>query len=197
MARPSRVPVASPIEEGNRRAELIRTAGRLFREKGFEATTIRDIAAAVGMRSGSPFYHFKSKQDLLKAVMIEGLDAALVGMRAVAGRGAPPEAIFRDLVHAHLRLILDPANDFSILLYEWRSLTDESRVEVIAAKDRYEEVWRVALEPLVAEGRIGGGRLAHLFVFGALNWIVQWYHHEGGLSIEQVAQQAVDFLLRP
>ena len=197
MARPSRAPVAPPAEEGNRRAELIRTAGRLFREKGFEATTIRDIAAAVGMRSGSPFYHFKSKQDLLKAVMIEGLDAALVGMRAVAGRGAPPEAIFRDLVHAHLRLILDPANDFSILLYEWRSLTDESRAEVIAAKDRYEEVWRVALEPLVAEGRIGGGRLAHLFVFGALNWIVQWYHHEGGLSIEQVAQQAVDFLLRP
>ena len=79
MARPSRAPVAPPAEEGNRRAELIRTAGRLFREKGFDATTIRDIAAAVGMRSGSPFYHFKSKQDLLKAVMIEGLDVALVG----------------------------------------------------------------------------------------------------------------------
>ncbi|HOG03511.1 MAG TPA: helix-turn-helix domain-containing protein, partial [Accumulibacter sp.] len=61
--------------EANRRDELLRAAARLFVEKGFDATTTRDIAEAVGMRSGSPFYHFRSKQDLLKAAMIEGLEA--------------------------------------------------------------------------------------------------------------------------
>ena len=61
--------------EPNRRAELLRAAAKLFVEKGFDATTTRDIAEAVGMRSGSPFYHFRSKQELLKAAMIEGLDA--------------------------------------------------------------------------------------------------------------------------
>ena len=81
MARSEKKPAArkaAAAAEGNRRAELIRAAGRLFVDKGFDATTIRDIAAAVGMRSGSPFYHFKSKQDMLKAVMIEGLTAAAV-----------------------------------------------------------------------------------------------------------------------
>src|SRR3990167_7336826 len=80
MARSERKPAprkAAASDEGNRRAELIRAAGRLFVDKGFDATTIRDIADAVGMRSGSPFYHFKSKQEMLKAVMIEGLQAAL------------------------------------------------------------------------------------------------------------------------
>ncbi|MFA7280499.1 MAG: helix-turn-helix domain-containing protein, partial [Sterolibacterium sp.] len=64
---------APVVEETNRRAELVRAAGRLFREQGYEATTIRDIAAAVGMRSGSPFYHFKSKEDMLKTVVLEGM----------------------------------------------------------------------------------------------------------------------------
>ena len=60
---------ASAATPDNRRADLIRVAARLFREKGFDGTTIRDIAHAVGMRSGSPFYHFANKHELLMAVM--------------------------------------------------------------------------------------------------------------------------------
>src|SRR5678815_5344128 len=56
----------------NRRGELVRAAAQLFREKGFEGTTIREIAGAVGMQSGSPFYHFANKHELLMAVMEEG-----------------------------------------------------------------------------------------------------------------------------
>src|SRR5512146_1977034 len=64
-------------DDGNRRAELLRSAARLFRRKGFHATSTRDIAAAVGMQSGSPFYHFKSKGALLFAVMEEGMRWAI------------------------------------------------------------------------------------------------------------------------
>src|SRR6476646_11454932 len=61
----------------NRRGELVRAAAQLFREKGFEGTTVRDIANAVGMQSGSPFYHFGSKVEMLVAVMEEGLRQGL------------------------------------------------------------------------------------------------------------------------
>ena len=62
---------ASPAEDaGNRRGDILRAAGKLFREKGYKATTIRDIAGAVNMRSGSPFYHFKTKHDMLLAVVL-------------------------------------------------------------------------------------------------------------------------------
>jgi AcrR family transcriptional regulator len=59
-------------DSGNRRLVLLSAAARLFRKQGFDATSTRDIAAAVGMHSGSPFYHFKSKGALLYAVMAEG-----------------------------------------------------------------------------------------------------------------------------
>src|SRR5512133_1994182 len=70
-------------DDGNRRVELLRSAARLFRRKGFHATSTRDIAAAVGMRSGSPFYHFKSKGALLYAVMEEGMRSAIARQQGV------------------------------------------------------------------------------------------------------------------
>src|SRR5450830_1953828 len=69
-------------DDGNRRHELITAAARLFRDKGFDATSTRDIAAAVGMHSGSPFYHFKSKGALLYAVMDEGMRSAIARQSA-------------------------------------------------------------------------------------------------------------------
>ena len=73
---------AGERDDGNRRQQLLRAAARLFRLQGFDATSTRDIAAAVGMRSGSPFYHFENKEALLAAVMEEGMERALAHQRA-------------------------------------------------------------------------------------------------------------------
>jgi len=67
----------TPAQNGNRREDLLRVCARLFREKGFDGTSIRDISQAAGMHSGSPFYHFKSKQEMLVAVMEQGLTEGL------------------------------------------------------------------------------------------------------------------------
>ena len=96
----------------NRRAELVRAAAQLFREKGFDGTTIRDIAGAVGMQSGSPFYHFANKHELLMAVMEEGLRL-----------GLDPVERFRRLVRTHYGILHDTGSDFiPVMLYDWRSL---------------------------------------------------------------------------
>ncbi len=186
-------------EEPNRRAELIRSAGRLFREQGYAATTIRDIAAAVGMRSGSPFYHFKSKQEILKAVVLEGLNSALAGMAAVTGEGLGPRETFRGLIRAHLDTILEHGGDFvPVLLYEWRSLSDESRAEIVALKNRYEAVWQKTLKDLKKAGLIrADAKLSRLLIFGALNWTAQWYRPDGALSIDDIADQTAELFLCP
>ena len=86
-------------DDGNRRHALLSAAALLFRQKGFAATTTRDIAAAAGMQSGSPFYHFKSKNALLYAVMEEGMHTALARQNKVVSApdfrepaGRPPIA---------------------------------------------------------------------------------------------------------
>jgi AcrR family transcriptional regulator len=184
-------------EEGNRKAELVRAAGRLFREKGYEATTIRDIADAVGMRSGSPFYHFKSKQDMLKAVMLEGLEQVRRAIEDAAARKRSPKEKLRAMVRAHLATILGPGADFvPVLLYEWRALPDEMRTDIIAVKDRYEAIWDAMLRELKQAGLLHkDDKVTRLFLLGALNWVVQWYRPGERYSIEEIAGRAVEFVL--
>ena len=191
--------VAAVAEEGNRRAELIREAGRLFRDKGYAATTVRDIAAAVGMRSGSPFYHFKSKQELLKAVVLEGMQAALAAIEDVVARRLDPRATFQALIRAHFDTILEHGGDFvPVLLHDWRSLSDESRAEIVAIKDRYEAIWQKTLKDLQRAGLIrDDSRLARLLIFGSINWTAQWYRADGKLSIDQLAEKTAEFFLVP
>jgi AcrR family transcriptional regulator len=96
----------------NRRGELVRAAAQLFREKGFEATTIRDIAGAVGMQSGSPFYHFANKHELLMAVMEEGLRLGLERSHAVVeAAGLTPVERFRRLVRAHYGILHETGSE--------------------------------------------------------------------------------------
>ncbi|MBI5922786.1 MAG: TetR/AcrR family transcriptional regulator [Betaproteobacteria bacterium] len=184
-------------EEPNRRAELVRAAGRLFREQGYDATTIRDIAAAVGMRSGSPFYHFKSKQDLLKTVVLEGMHAALAAIEAVLAQRLPPRETFHALIRAHLDTILVSGGDFApVLLHEWRSLSPESRAEIVASKDRYEKIWQKTLTDLKRANLIADdSSLARLLIIGSINWTAQWYRPDGKLSIDKLAKRTANFFL--
>jgi AcrR family transcriptional regulator len=108
--------------EANRRAALLRAAARLFVEKGFAATTTRDIAEAVGMRSGSPFYHFRSKQELLKAAMIEGLETGYRRLQAASAGIVDPEQRLRVMIRTHLGNLLEGDCQAPMLLYESRSL---------------------------------------------------------------------------
>ena len=183
---------------GNRRRELLRVCARLFREKGFDGTTIRDISSAAGMHSGSPFYHFPSKQAMLLAVMEEGLAEGLRRSEAVLAKPLPPAERFRRLVRAHLGTILEHGNDFiPVLLYDWRSLTAANRRRVIALKDRYDALWQRMLDELARAGLIAGDpRLARLFVLGAVNWSAQWYRSRGRMSLDEIAAQAVRLLLK-
>ena len=85
-------------EEPDRRGRLIRESARLFRERGYEGTSVRDIAAATGLQSGSWVYHFKTKQDILAAVMEEGLRHSLERIEAIGDQPLAPRDRFRALV---------------------------------------------------------------------------------------------------
>ena len=184
--------------EGNRRAELLAVCAKLFREKGFDGTTIRDISAAAGMHSGSPFYHFKTKQAMLVAVMEEGLAEGLRHSQEVFALKLPPAERFKLLVRAHLGTILEDGNDFiPVLLYEIRSLTPANRRRIIALMDGYDALWQRMIDELEAAGLLAGDRhLARLFLLGALNWTAQWYRPGGRLSLDKVAEQATTTFLR-
>ena len=184
--------------DGNRRADLLRVCARLFREQGFDGTSIRDISQAADMHSGSPFYHFKTKQEMLVAVMEQGLTEGLRHLEAVAALKLPPAEKFGKLVRVHLGTICEDGRDFiPVMLYDWRSLTSANRRRVIALQDRYDALWQRVTGELQAAGLMqGDAQLARLFTFGVLNWTARWYRAGGRKSLEEISEEAVRFLLR-
>jgi len=200
--RPRGRPRKTPDErdEGNRRQELLHHAARLFRRQGYAATTTRDIAAAAGMRAGSPFYHFENKAALLFAVMEQGMRAALQS-QAAALQAVPalaePETVLRMLVRAHFDVLLGPGSDFiPVMLYEWRSLTPAQRAGISRLQRDYEAVWAEVLQALAAAGRIrADAGVARLMMLGALNWSVQWYKPRRGASLDGLTENAMRLFL--
>ena len=204
------------IDDGNRRRELLRAAARLFRSHGYSATSTRDIAAAVGMQSGSPFYHFKSKGALLYAVMEEGMRSALLRQTnalevdaradAEAEPGARPQhdetrtarARFAALVRTHFDILLGPESDFiPVMLYEWRSLNARQRAGIAQLQREYDAQWLPVLDALAAAGSLRGDvRLARLFILGALNWSVQWYDADKRASLDDLTHAALALFLQ-
>ena len=192
------IPSTNTPGDASRREALLRAAARLFVEKGFEATTTRDIADAVGMRSGSPFYHFRSKQDLLKAAMAEGLETGYRRLQAAIDGIDDAEHRLRALIRTHLGNLLEGECEAPMLLYESRSLDAAARAEIATITDRYQKPWQATLDDLAAVGKLhSSAPPARLLLFGMLNWTPQWYRPDGGLSLDQVTECVVSMLVKP
>lgn len=194
---------ADERDDGNRRIELRNAAARLFHEKGFDATSTRDIAAAVGMHSGSPFYHFKSKNALLCAVMEEGMRTALARQNAALQSAAAhaPDAVtlLRLLVRSHFEVLLGPGSDFiPVMLYESRALNASQRALLNRLQSEYEAAWAPVLQALSAAGRLRGPvRLVRLLIFGALNWSVKWFDASKDASLDDLTDAAMALFIQP
>jgi TetR/AcrR family transcriptional regulator, cholesterol catabolism regulator len=178
------------LEDGNRRRELLNSSARLFRRKGFHATSTRDIAAAAGMQSGSPFYHFASKGALLFAVMQEGMLAAIDRQRRAldeVGYRVTPAQRLRVLVRNHFDVLLGPGSDFiPVMLYEARSLNPRQRRAITDLESEYETAWTLK----------GDVKLARLLMFGALNWSAQWYDRRKGATLDALTDAAMALFIR-
>jgi AcrR family transcriptional regulator len=185
--------------EANRREALLSAAARLFVEKGFAATTTRDIAKAVGMRSGSPFYHFRSKQELLKAAMIGGLEAGyqrLITATAGITDSSDAEQCLRAMIRAHLGNLLEGECPAPMLLGETRALDKADRAEIAAAFDRYQLPWQAVLDALAAAGKLpSAAPPVRLLLFGMLNWTTQWYRTDGPMSLDALTEACLALLL--
>jgi TetR/AcrR family transcriptional regulator, cholesterol catabolism regulator len=184
-------------DDGNRRQQLLSSAAKLFRRKGFGATSTRDIAAAVGMQSGSPFYHFESKGALLYAVMEEGMRSAIARQQQALLRAesALPDSagLLRILIRNHFDILLGPGSDFiPVMLYESRSLSARQRLALAELQREYEARWAPVLEALHACGQLKADvKLARLLMFGALNWSAQWYDRRKGATLDELTDAAM------
>lgn len=190
-------PVTSDDQIGNdRKDRIVEVATSLFREKGYHATSLEDIADRIGFTKPAIYYYFDSKEDILFTIVSSIVDAALKRIRAIANRDARPADRLHDLLVENTRVIIENL-DANTVFYNERGLLSPAREREIRKREReYTEVVRDLYEEGVSIGDFVemDSNVATATLLGASIWTYRWFDRKGRLSNEQVAQEVARFL---
>jgi TetR/AcrR family transcriptional regulator, cholesterol catabolism regulator len=171
------------------RDDVVRTAGKLFAERGYHGTSMRDLAAELGLLGSSLYSHISSKEDLLVEVVEKGAvlfqgsaDAALATSGTAADR-------LRALVAGHVDVVLDHLDEVRTFLNEAGALDESHRNRVVAARDRYEASYRSVL----SEMKVTDPKLGAIFLLSILNALERWYRPTGPVQRQELADEIIQF----
>jgi AcrR family transcriptional regulator len=177
------------------RGRILAAAATLFRNNGFERTTVRDLATAVGIQSGSIFHHFRTKEEILREVMIEAIRFNTDRMVTALAQASSPQDRVLALIQSELQSINGETGEaMAVLFYEWRSLSDASQREILVLRERYERLWLECLKEAQDAGLINSGVdtfILRRFLTGAFSWSNFWFDPDGPLDIEGLALQGL------
>jgi AcrR family transcriptional regulator len=175
------------------RGRLLREALALFARQGYERTTVRDLARAVGIQSGSLFHHFATKEELFCAALGEAIVLNTELLRAALGGARTPRSRLRALVRAELEFIHGGSGGaLALLFHEWRSLGEANRSRLLALREQYEGLWLQVLDEARAAKLLRiDPRLARRLLAGALAWTFHWYDPRSGPDLESIADAAL------
>jgi TetR/AcrR family transcriptional regulator, cholesterol catabolism regulator len=181
-----------------RSEEVYAAALRLFMEKGYHATSMQDIAAAVGLYKGSLYHYIGSKEDLLVRVFERALGSLLTEAEQIVANAALCAAQqLRMILRAHVAAVAGNREALTVYLHEFRALGSDSLNEVRAQRQRYRELVAAIVERGVRVGEfaMADTDIATLGVLGMCNWVAQWYRPGGRLGPDEIADRFADLLL--
>lgn len=170
------------------RERILHAAARLFRERGYHRTTVRDIADRVGILSGSLFHHFRSKEEMLREIMREAAISVCIRAEEVVSRHAGARERLRALIALELEcLVSEPRKDYhAVLFMEWREVPETARPEFTMLRRRYARIWQAVLEDCEREGLLRcEPEAASLVLHGAIIGAMTWFRPSGRYSIVQ------------
>ncbi|WP_407571864.1 TetR/AcrR family transcriptional regulator [Deinococcus altitudinis] len=178
---------------------LYQVAARLFSEAGYRSTSMRDIAAAMGMKAGSLYTHTSGKEEVLWEIIVriaDEFDAAVQPALGVPGTAAER---LRLALEAYVGVVSRNLEMATVLFTEWRQLPAERQASIAARRDAVEGVFRTLLQEGVDSGELSADtpvKLTAILALSGANWLPNWYRVGGALSPQDVADAFVALLLR-
>ena len=185
------------VPNAGRAAEIYRTAAQIILEKGYDATSVSDIAEALGITKAGLYHYIHGKTELLFDIMQYGLDELDREVAQPAKKIADAEARLRFMIGMHARIVTRGEGAVTVLVDEARALTPAQNRKIIRRKRNYVDFLRSTLQQLVDEGKLRDVNLtvAAFSLLGMINWLSRWYQADGPLDERQIAQAVVDIAM--
>lgn len=176
---------------------IYRVACRIFRERGYHASSMRAIASALGIQPAALYYWYPSKEDLLFNIMDTAVDALTERVLVAIDPVAPATKRLTQAIEGHIVAVADHLDELSVFLHELKSLNPERQARILAKRDRYEHIFRDILTDGMERGEFTprDPRLASFLTLSACNWLYNWYHPKGGYAPREIADSFADMIL--
>jgi len=181
----------------SRKEQIMQTAAKLFKERGFNASSMRDIASELGIEAASLYSHIKSKDEILETICFRMAEEFLNAIDEINDIYFNAEEKLRRIVKMHVALLAGDLNASTVFLHEWRHLPEPKLSEFINLRKRYENGFR-SIVSLGEDENIfetADEKFAVLTILSALNWIVEWYNPKGKMTADEISENLSDFIL--
>ncbi|WP_119672548.1 TetR/AcrR family transcriptional regulator [Deinococcus sp. RM] len=181
-----------------RREQILDSASRLFSERGYHATSMRDLAGELGMQGGSLYAHIASKEELLIEIVNQAsrqFDEALFTLR---GEPMRADEKLREAMFRHIRVVADNMDSATVFFHEWKHLSPEAYARVTGWRDTIDGFYRELVTQGVQEGTFRADldvKMTAYLILSAVNWAYTWYRPGGSMSPREVADQFAEMLL--
>jgi AcrR family transcriptional regulator len=181
----------------DRTGHIYRVAAEIMCHKGYEATSMNDIAEAVGLTKAGVYHYIRGKEDLLYQIMSFGMDMVDQDVIEPARQIADPELRLRTMIDRHATRIMEQGGAVTILLEEMTALTAAHHRIIRNRKRAYFEMFRMALDELKTQGKLRDldPTVAAFSLFGMIMWISRWYRRSGSLSSDRVAPDVIEIAM--
>jgi AcrR family transcriptional regulator len=183
MSRSKKTP--TPKEQ-----EIIAVAAQLFKAKGYRATTLEDIAAAVGMLKGSLYYYIRSKEELLYLVVRDPIRQAYNTLEEIVRSDVPVTAKISQAIVNHMEVFHEHYPHIAVYLHDFHNLTQKLQQNAIETPKHYQRLWAELLQQGVDTGELRTDldvKVTGYAILGMCNWVYRWYNPEGTFSAEAIA----------
>lgn len=190
---------AHAVDSGNRREEILALAAKLFAETGFDNTTMRQIGATAGMQAASLYHYFKTKDDILDAIVRDYLTELPGAYRRIMAETTEPRDVLPAFVELALRGALKNRAVMTILIHERKSLAGRDRFDFVETTfQEIETLWLGVLEAGIAEGIIRAdlnARVALRMMLDLVGSVAQWYRpNSRRYTLDEVVKTELGFI---
>lgn len=177
---------------------ILEAATRLFGERGYPSTSMRDIGEAVGLLAGSLYSHIASKEAVLLQIVETGLDRYLALLLPIGESDEPADVRLRKAIKAHVGLVADHVEESLVALRQWKFLSGDNRKRIDAKRHAATDVFARILADGMKSGvfePVPNPDIAIAGILGTLNWVPEWYSPKGPATPEEIGDQLADLLL--
>lgn len=179
-----------------RRDELVAAAEKLFAERGYAASSVRDIAEALDIQAGSLYAHIETKEDLLWEVLSAAADRFFAAVEPIVASDLLTIEKLRRLIAAHVAVVTGNVTAASVYSTQWRHLEEPRRALFAARRDAYEDIVRGLVRDGIREGVLADvdEKFAALLILSSINWVYQWYSADGPMTPEEISRKLTEML---